>query len=94
MATQEEEAKEWEDELKRLQSLLPFEAARNKLRDEEIPALEQQIKEDDDKLPSLAEKAEKACVHVTARLSKLNRTHLRHKPSSRRRSPRSRTSYS
>jgi DNA repair protein RAD50 len=53
-----EEIAEWASEHKRLQTLLPIEAARNKLRDQEIPELEKQIKDTDASLSQLADSAE------------------------------------
>jgi hypothetical protein len=67
VAVAEEEMKEWEEELKRLQGLLPLEADRNKLRDGEIPALDQQIREVEETLPGLAKTAELVCFYYFLR---------------------------
>jgi DNA repair protein RAD50 len=53
------ELQEWETELQRLQTLLPVEAAQERLRKTEIPALEQQKKEQETIVPEAGEAAEK-----------------------------------
>lgn len=50
--------KDWQDELERLQKLLPTQASRDRLKQTEIPTLEKQIKEQEDDIPSISEKAE------------------------------------
>lgn len=50
----EDEAKEWEAEIKRLQGLLSVETTRNSLKTQEIPQLEKQIVADEDSLPTIA----------------------------------------
>ncbi|OBZ71496.1 DNA repair protein RAD50 [Grifola frondosa] len=54
----ENELKEWDLELKRLQELAVVAASRETLRSAELPALEQQIKEKEAEIPGLTEKAE------------------------------------
>jgi hypothetical protein len=58
LADNKTETEDWEAQLRRLHELLPHEQARNKLRDEEIPTIEQQIRDEDEKIPVLADKAE------------------------------------
>lgn len=53
-----EEMKQWQDELDRLQKLMPTQASQTRLKDFELPALEKQIKEQEAIIPSLSEKAE------------------------------------
>lgn len=53
-----DEEKEWQEELDRLQTLVPHQASINRLKDTEIPALEKQIKEQAALLPALSDKAE------------------------------------
>ncbi|KAL4258232.1 P-loop containing nucleoside triphosphate hydrolase [Pleurotus pulmonarius] len=60
LATNLAETKDWEEELDRLQKLRPFEASRNRLKTEEVPALEAQIKEHDAAIPDLAKQVEEA----------------------------------
>lgn len=71
MALNTEEMVDWEKELNRLQALKPVEASRNRLRDVELPALEQQIKEQDALVPVMSGEAEEArhlfifcCYHL------------------------------
>jgi DNA repair protein RAD50 len=61
IAENTEEMKEWEDELKRLQTLIPTQASRDRLKNTELPALEKQIKEQEGVIPSISEKAEEVC---------------------------------
>lgn len=49
----QEEAKEWEEEKNRLQALLPVEVTRDTLKATEIPALEEQLKKLEAKLPGV-----------------------------------------
>ena len=49
---------EWTTELKRLQDLIPIDASKTRLKDVEIPALEQQIKEQEAAIPAISTKAE------------------------------------
>ena len=49
----QEEAKEWEEEKNRLQALLPVEVTRDTLKATEIPALEEQHKKLEAKLPGV-----------------------------------------
>lgn len=58
IAENTDEMKEWEEELGRLQTLVPNQASRDRLKNIEIPALENQIKEQEGAIPSLSEKAE------------------------------------
>lgn len=53
-----EEMKQWQDELDRLQKLMPTRASQTRLKDIELPALEKQIKEQEAVIPSLSERAE------------------------------------
>jgi DNA repair protein RAD50 len=59
IAENTDEMKEWEEELERLQKLVPTQASRDRLKGVELPALEKQIKEQEDTIPSFGEKAEK-----------------------------------
>ncbi|PAV16910.1 dna repair rad50 [Pyrrhoderma noxium] len=52
-AEMQEEAKEWEEEKNRLQALLPVEVTRDTLKATEIPALEEQLKKLEAKLPGV-----------------------------------------
>ena len=58
VALNKQETEDWEGEVSRLQGLLPVEASRNRLRDEEIPALEQQIKDTEGEIPAVSSAAE------------------------------------
>jgi DNA repair protein RAD50 len=58
IAENTEEMKEWEDELDRLQRLVPAQASRDRLKDLELPAFERQIKEQEGAMPPISEKAE------------------------------------
>lgn len=49
----QEEAKEWEEEKNRLQALLPVEVTRDTLKATEIPALEEQLRKLEAKLPGV-----------------------------------------
>lgn len=53
-----EELKDWEEELDRLHKLTPIQLSRDRLKDSELPELEQQTKEQETAIPSLSEKAE------------------------------------
>jgi hypothetical protein len=57
------ELEEWETELARLQALLPVEASRDRVKTVELPALERQMKEIEESIPAISEKAEEVCVH-------------------------------
>jgi DNA repair protein RAD50 len=59
IAENTEEMKEWEDELERLQKLVPIQASRDRLKRNELPALERQIKEQEAAIPAISNKAEK-----------------------------------
>ena len=58
IAENTEEMKEWEDELNRLQRLMPTQASRDRLKNTELPELERQIKEQESTIPFMSEKAE------------------------------------
>ncbi|KAG6890641.1 hypothetical protein C0995_006617 [Termitomyces sp. Mi166 len=58
------EMKEWEEELERLQSLRPVEAACHQLKTKEIPALEKEINELEDSYPNLTREAEEAADNL------------------------------
>ncbi|KAM6494340.1 hypothetical protein JOM56_010701 [Amanita muscaria] len=51
---------QWEEELEQFQKLLPFQAVRDQVRLKDIPALEDQIKQQGDMLPKLIGGAEEA----------------------------------
>ncbi len=53
-----EELEMWETELKRLQSLAAIAANRETVMTVEIPALEEQIKKEDERIPALSKAAE------------------------------------
>jgi DNA repair protein RAD50 len=52
---------EWSTELARLQSFIPMEASKARLKDIEIPALEQQIKTQEAAIPDISTAAEEVC---------------------------------
>jgi hypothetical protein len=54
----------WEGEVGRLQKLLPVQANRDALKAKEIPSLEQQIKEDENKVEEASALAEKVRLSV------------------------------
>jgi hypothetical protein len=58
IAENTEEMKEWEEELARLQKLVPIQASRDRLKNTELPALERQIKEQEGTLPPISKEAE------------------------------------
>ncbi|KAJ6508778.1 hypothetical protein C8R45DRAFT_1050733 [Mycena sanguinolenta] len=58
VAALQEELKEWEEEMTRLQNLRPVLASRDRLKDTEIPELEAKIKEQDAKIPDASAAAE------------------------------------
>lgn len=68
-----EELEGWQSELARVQALQPVEASRDKLKLEEVPQLEANIKELQDSLPNLIRKADgvRAFVRRDARVSRL-----------------------
>ncbi|KAL0961152.1 hypothetical protein HGRIS_006124 [Hohenbuehelia grisea] len=55
-----EEMEEWETELNRLQELRPVESSRNRVKNDELPALEAKIKEQEAAIPPLAKDADEA----------------------------------
>jgi DNA repair protein RAD50 len=66
IAENTEEMTEWENELNRLQKLVPSQASRIRLKNTELPALERQIKEQEGEIPSISQKAEKVrCKHCS-----------------------------
>ncbi|KAJ7675825.1 AAA domain-containing protein [Mycena polygramma] len=58
VAALEEELKEWETEMARLQNMRPVLASRDRLKDTEVPELEAKIKEQDAKIPVASTAAE------------------------------------
>lgn len=60
IAQNEDEMKEWEEELAKLQELAPVEASKNRLKNTEIPDIESQIKDLESKIPDLSEKVDRA----------------------------------
>lgn len=62
MAKTQEDLDDWEVEVKRLQAMIPVEAARNGLMLRDIPALEQQIKDQELAIPAISTKAEEVSV--------------------------------
>jgi DNA repair protein RAD50 len=71
IAENTEEMKEWEDELERLQKLVPIQASRDRLKRNELPALEKQIKEQEAAIPAISKKAEEVrwfAVHFVVSL--------------------------
>jgi DNA repair protein RAD50 len=57
IATFKEEEAEWTAELERLQMLTPLEAALNRIKNKELPILEQQIKTQETAIPSVLGKS-------------------------------------
>jgi DNA repair protein RAD50 len=66
VAAIQEELKEWETEMARLQKLRPVLASRDRLKNTEIPELEVKIKEQDAKIPAASAAAESVCLSSTA----------------------------
>ncbi|KAF7365212.1 DNA repair protein rad50 [Mycena venus] len=64
VAAIQEELKEWEGEMTRLQNLRPVLASRDRLKDIEIPELEAKIKEQDAKIPAASAAAESVSEKV------------------------------
>ena len=58
IANFKEEEAEWARELERLQMLTPLEVALNRIKNKELPALEQQIKTQEAAVPTMSDKAE------------------------------------
>ena len=58
LSQMEEDAKNWENEVRRLQAMLPKEATRDKLKNKEIPALDQQLADEESKLQEASKEAE------------------------------------
>lgn len=63
VAANKAELKDWVVELERLQGLLPVEASLIRLKSVELPALEQQIKEQESLIPGISDTAEKVHFH-------------------------------
>ncbi|KAK7048369.1 DNA repair protein rad50 [Favolaschia claudopus] len=63
-AANQDELKEWEEEMARLQKLRPIAASRDRLKDTELPDTEARIKEQDAKIPELRVAAESASDKV------------------------------
>ncbi|KAF8586295.1 hypothetical protein K439DRAFT_1341218 [Ramaria rubella] len=64
LAESKAELAEWESEFQRLQGLLPIDASRERLRNTEIPALEQQKKEQEALVPEASAAAERASENL------------------------------
>lgn len=64
-----EEGEAWEEELNRLQRLLPTEIALENLTSQDIPALEEQIKQSESSLPASLSAKNSVCVHCSFSLS-------------------------
>ncbi|KAH9179304.1 P-loop containing nucleoside triphosphate hydrolase protein [Lactarius sanguifluus] len=62
----EEDLKDWEINLEHFQGLMPCDSAIRRFKAVEIPSLEEQIRDQDKLLPSLAEDSEKADVKLQA----------------------------
>ncbi|KAH9049850.1 hypothetical protein EDB84DRAFT_1555814 [Lactarius hengduanensis] len=62
----EDDLKEWEINLEHFQGLMPYDSAIRRFKAVEIPSLEEQIRDQDKLLPSLAEDSEKADVKLQA----------------------------
>ena len=58
IAENKEEMKDWERELERLQNLMPIQASKDQIKLKELPALEEQIKEQEGSYPDLSHRAE------------------------------------
>lgn len=58
LATNKEEEEEWSKELKRLQSLSPYDASLKRIKGHDLPALEQQIADQEMTIPATTEEAE------------------------------------
>lgn len=58
IAENKEEMKEWEKELERLQNLMPVQASKDQIKLKELPALEEQIKDQEGSYPDLSHRAE------------------------------------
>ncbi|KAG8214897.1 hypothetical protein J3R82DRAFT_10069 [Butyriboletus roseoflavus] len=56
--------KEWQEELSRLETFLPHQASRDRLKNGEIPALEKQIKTAEAEIPFASEQSEQAAQKV------------------------------
>ncbi|KAF8836218.1 hypothetical protein BDN67DRAFT_974411 [Paxillus ammoniavirescens] len=56
--------KEWKEELDRLEAFLPFQASRDRIKGNEIPTLEHQIKSAETEIPSASEQSEQAAQKV------------------------------
>jgi hypothetical protein len=69
-----EEAKEWEEELERLNALMPLEIEKQALQTTEIPALEARISKAKEKIPGLVQSIETVpCIEVSNYLSSDNK---------------------
>jgi DNA repair protein RAD50 len=58
LATNKEEEEEWSTELKRLQSLSPLDASLKRIKNLELPSLQQKITEQEASIPTITEEAE------------------------------------
>jgi len=56
------EMAEWETELERLQNLRPVQAARDQIKTKELPALEKEIKQQEDVYPDISRAAEEVSL--------------------------------
>lgn len=70
IATEKQEAADWESELQRLQGLLPDESKRNHLRETEIPGLEGNIQQFEAELPEATKNSESVCLFTSVGGSK------------------------
>jgi DNA repair protein RAD50 len=58
IAENKREMGEWEEELERLQKLMPIQASRDQIKLKELPALEEQIKAQEESYPDISHRAE------------------------------------
>lgn len=72
IAEETAELKDWEEELDRLQKLLPIQVSRDRLKHTELPALEKQVKEQESAIPSFSAKAEEVDINTCDYKIKLN----------------------
>ncbi|GLB38321.1 putative repair protein [Lyophyllum shimeji] len=59
-----DEMRQWEEELERLQELRPVQAARDQMKTAELPALEREIRQQEDTYPDLRRAAEQAAENL------------------------------
>ena len=58
MENEETELKEWQTELDRLEKFLPYQASRDQVKNNDVPALEKQITTAGSEIPSASEQSE------------------------------------